>query len=624
MVRLLRLQTYDDNCVFDCNFDSDILIGENASIGLKNLIFTPNETMLDINSSDGKITFVPEFEGEGQGEIGNIFKEQTMETSSFNANEIEKFTQELERTLNRTLSFLDGKDNNRFTLAAGSCFSVDLNTGGENGKQFSINFYLCPVVGFVKSIYLSPDGTSLDKFPENSPTNLYFKYSDKCSDIYKKITHEAVAGQSNNFYFSVNDSETPVRDFRFRHIARYGISKGSGCYYCRIVSSSADGDPTVPNGFRFGLTFNTEIFEDDALITIPEKDRNFEIVFTDPNTAYSHRSSNVGESGTEIFIDANGQPILPELVNGGVENRHDILLFKYDTNEQGQKCISSFIIQETAGATLLSEFQLGTDSQNATCTPYIIFHANKNKIKVDLLRFSPDVSTLDENRELIRDFPLQDDSPLSTGGGGVGVANAGTNQTVVSALNLNQVRFGIPGRPEATRKSSKINFSDDLLDVMGLKTPTGLYNSIALIEEIFENDGRPNFVGFVISSKSVFALKNRDFFIVEFLNLQLDSYDSSIAGDSRERKQGIHSASTNGRRRNILATVPYEEGTKGFVDFQANEVDYIDINNGIPVSIRNLKVRVLDENFKKIFIDSIQSANMTLLLKDDSIGRRFV
>ena len=42
MVKLIRLSTSDNNGVFRCNFDTDVILKENAQIALRNIVFEPD------------------------------------------------------------------------------------------------------------------------------------------------------------------------------------------------------------------------------------------------------------------------------------------------------------------------------------------------------------------------------------------------------------------------------------------------------------------------------------------------------------------------------------------------------------------------------------------------------
>jgi len=67
-----------------------------------------------------------------------------------------------------------------------------------------------------------------------------------------------------------------------------------------------------------------------------------------------------------------------------------------------------------------------------------------------------------------------------------------------------------------------------------------------------------------------------------------------------------------GDRKNILATIPLQQGT-GEMVYEVNTPIFIDIKNLSDSNIRNLKFRILDNNFQEI--KTSNTSNMTLLIK---------
>ena len=91
-----------------------------------------------------------------------------------------------------------------------------------------------------------------------------------------------------------------------------------------------------------------------------------------------------------------------------------------------------------------------------------------------------------------------------------------------------------------------------------------------------------------------------DTFIVEMMSLELDGYDTS-----------------QNQRRNILAIVPQEQTTnsqlKQTVAYDTDAPLFIDLRNRAPISIRNVRARVLREDYSPLSING--ACVMTLLLK---------
>ena len=91
------------------------------------------------------------------------------------------------------------------------------------------------------------------------------------------------------------------------------------------------------------------------------------------------------------------------------------------------------------------------------------------------------------------------------------------------------------------------------------------------------------------------------------------SYDASKFDYSDVNNTRHIKHSKRGRRKNILATIPVNDNN-GIVEFQPNELVFIDLDNKFPQEIKNLKLRVLDKNFDQVQTDG--ESILTLLIKD--------
>ena len=87
-----------------------------------------------------------------------------------------------------------------------------------------------------------------------------------------------------------------------------------------------------------------------------------------------------------------------------------------------------------------------------------------------------------------------------------------------------------------------------------------------------------------------------DNYVVEVLNLELLSYDS-----------------VRQKRMNILATIPAENTSTGILNYDVNERVCVSINNTQNLTIRNLRIRVLDKHLNPIITEG--NAIMTILLE---------
>ena len=89
------------------------------------------------------------------------------------------------------------------------------------------------------------------------------------------------------------------------------------------------------------------------------------------------------------------------------------------------------------------------------------------------------------------------------------------------------------------------------------------------------------------------------------------SYDASI---TRGLLTNDKTASKIGKRANIIATAPVNNNN-GTVEFEPNDLVYIDMDNKNPQAISNLRLRVLDKSFETV--ETKGMSVMTLLFKDN-------
>ena len=91
-------------------------------------------------------------------------------------------------------------------------------------------------------------------------------------------------------------------------------------------------------------------------------------------------------------------------------------------------------------------------------------------------------------------------------------------------------------------------------------------------------------------------------YLVELLNLSIDSYDGL---KSEEKRKNILMVMQNVRNKS----------DQDFL-FESNNVIFIDLNNAYPIPIRNLQLRIVDDEYNDVF--AIGGSNITLLFNTNS------
>jgi hypothetical protein len=103
-----------------------------------------------------------------------------------------------------------------------------------------------------------------------------------------------------------------------------------------------------------------------------------------------------------------------------------------------------------------------------------------------------------------------------------------------------------------------------------------------------------------IGDKSIKLILQTNTYLVELLNVPLNSYHSARQG-----------------RANILSPIPITEGNTnddGRVQYEPNNLLYLNVNNENPLSLRNMRARVIADDFSEILIEG--NAELNILIKE--------
>ncbi len=146
-----------------------------------------------------------------------------------------------------------------------------------------------------------------------------------------------------------------------------------------------------------------------------------------------------------------------------------------------------------------------------------------------------------------------------------------------------------PVPPEPALGLGSLNFESETGDVNSIELAKFLgFNEISLstgdIVPEFRFIAQTNFQGANLANS----------FIVELQNIQLESYDAFKEG-----------------RKNILYFMS-QDTSDGYLHFEVNTPQPIDLNNKNEILLRNIRARILDDNYTPILIDS--PAYMTMIV----------
>jgi hypothetical protein len=258
------------------------------------------------------------------------------------------------------------------------------------------------------------------------------------------------------------------------------------------------------------------------------------------------------------------------------------------------------------------------------------------KIELDLLRFTPDPFFLFDGQNIVYPDSQQDSVAVAETDATYNFNEGNTNNNVIQKMrtliaiyypNTNGNRLLDPRAGFVSNYNPVFKMPGALAEVLGFNkfndkgpflpknTPIGDANlldyKIIIPKDILNqfsltgSEKGDMFIGLRFVARFQPFFLRKDSFIVETLSIPLESYNSSI------NKYKPNALQTNGSRRNILATIPFTD-SEALVQYEPNEIVYIDIKNDTKLNLRNIEMRVLDNNFEPIRI--IGEADITLLI----------
>tara|TARA_R110002096_G_scaffold268166_1_gene461832 strand:+ start:1597 stop:3468 length:1872 start_codon:yes stop_codon:yes gene_type:complete len=623
-MKLIKLSTTNKFSHFDANFDTDIIINENSSIALKNIVFTPKYHNFTASGETGEMT-IDGF----SSDTTNLFKKVSLFPQTYRSNEFFGLTQNITNALNRSLSIKSSMDqNNNITIPDDKQIcSQFLCYVSDETQRAVIEYRLSPLINCFGDSLIQGEASfmtgTLDKF----------LYQD-----------DGQIGEDNICSVKTSLPAVDTQEYRLVSPRGTGLCKGNGIFYIQIYSSSVVADP-LKNGFSIGLSFfdilgNTAAKRQASSpgvilnpTTIPDTARNIEITFRDGNTNYFVRTSSKGKASIEVDTGVS-----PGRHSAGTNISNDILIIKVDNNASGQKIITGTVVQYTGTQHLLFTHILseeeqttmnfrgengligtGTTTFNPTIfQPYIFYRGNGSTIKTHNARmtFDPFVAPFqwggDDNK--ITDDPMDFNNTYLPGF---------DHQTEYNLLE-NGLKGGIPffdspQRFDDTNQNTGLVLPIHLSSLLGF-APSKIDTTMSVnvpIERMSKYMSPPgNLSGHFIKGSIFHFLEDAlfdhsDFFLIESQSLQLESYNSSPEDQPTTIIQSINS--TNGTRKSILDTIPVSD-INGIIMHEPNELIYINIKNSSKINLRNLKFRILTKDFDEV--ETTGESHLTLLIKD--------
>ena len=557
--KLIRLITEDNNCVFDSQFDEEVLIAPQTEVALKSLV-------ISFASPTVAVT------GGNENNVLKIFHDNLehsieVEPGVYSPNTMHELLATISRQLNGTMRL------------------------GEEVKEHGLQY----------SIALNERQRVEIQAIRHHPTSI-------TGDDYYNSGSGGFPGQQGR-YWDVNGAEVDAESAAFTNdglVYRAGAKGGS---------SAANYEATAYSDFSFigGMgVWRSTIFN----LTVPAGAgdlHGFVIGFTTDRSKLRNGTLADGDvvlgmriqatqaagmgryqfksSAAAAYTDTITSPGTLTADNGGDVN--DVLEWRSEKNQtDGKHKLRLFVHQNGVGAVLLGEVErTGIYAPDQKLYGFYAFYGAKTANDITECLYTPSFfnSFIDKSElKTLGDTSLQR-----------GSAVVHSNLASLTAFNYGaKIRYRMNTNNVPLKESimgfnaADVNLQDNtafydftdfdiLFDTADVPTAFDFRSVIADL-------GLGELRGIAAPTQS-FRFFGSQNYIVELLNLPLNSYDSF------QRKRG---------RANILAVIPQNEFNQGNLNsvlmYEPSEMTYISLTNKSEISLRNIRARVVFPDYSAV------------------------
>ena len=465
-----------------------------------------------------------------------------------------EFFDELQGGLNKTLELDFSSD----TPNIYSSFKVGFN----KQQKIEIKYqYSSMSLLFNTNELVRADDASSSRYTQNKPLMNISEdeEGDPTIAIKMNINQLNVLADIGNMESTVTDHTDELDTYVCNMKKEFMFSNGTGMFMTYIKKLVDDPAATSEeSGYGMGLSYTD--LSGLSNQQIPATARDFEIIVEKTTDFYSF------DTGGGRFSDHVSVP-------GGLE-------------------------------TVLFSYELPLATQHKPLYPYIYIKGGSDHARVGRPVMTFD-SIFEENDDFTYINPIMTIGGMNPPEGGVyknifELLDEGGNNFENLTPSIDNDRLQIADLDQVFR----INIHNEILRFLGFSRTKYFSNTYSDLTSGISADD-PVAFGTLWTADNLFQLVNSDSYAVEILNLPIQSFDASVSIKNSNIKRG--------KRRNILAVIPKNDSS-GIIEFEANEVLYIDINNAEPININNLNLRVLNKKLEPIETSGVSV--ITLLFKD--------
>ncbi len=606
MVKLLRISS-ENNGTFKADLDAEIEIKENASICLQNLTFeTLDFTAFRVNGNNQDVGF--NF-GKRFGGDQTIKLTALLDNKSYTNLNITDFYKDLEATLNKCLGV--GRDSDLLGQAYANFRIYYYKQGQIEGPENpTIMYKLSPPI-----LMFNFNDTGDPR--QNNGFNLFQRSRNASNDFTLNVNLTGDSINMGDMTQIVTGSATNTfSNFIYNQGPNIEWCRGSAMFMARVHNLVDNTGTADTNGFSIGLSF-TELQEatETGQVDIPNTARDFEIRVKRPTDAYEYveptfpHTNQISGLTPLNFLDA------------GPQAANDHLLIE---RKQGQ-IIGSVLNTSVANGlkTILFTYTLTREELQKPMYPYIAVFGEQANAKVGrpMVTINPIIKPFNDNTDQVNNkyYNVIGIKQALFDSGNV-YSSLGTNYNNVVPQLENRIFDEDPSSPKYPENyNPQLTINAEVLRALSFNPDYYKGNQDYVLEipqtllSINDQDEGRAFLQFDLVSEGLSNLVNSDNYIVILDSNPLFSYDASKFDYTDPDNSNFNKYSNRGRRINILATIPVNDNN-GFVEYEPNELTFIDFDNRFPQSLKNIKLRVLDKDFNEI--KTTGESIMTLLIKD--------
>mgnify|MGYP003649911854 CR=1 FL=1 len=520
------------NGIFDAQFKEEIIIEEESEIALQSTLINRQVPYLEVSENRNGILCRINKDADSIVKIPN---------GSFSRTTLPTLLEELQHNFNRGFTQVE---EGRAGLATSVSIGKKIRMDVDNTEKINWTLTSVPLSTFEKASD-SIGSANTWTFAKDGNGDRRLMFGDNTGG------GDNIGGK----FFSGRSAEAVEQNYA---MLNFKFITGCGQFRCRI-NKHAVGDPAItPNGMMIGLVENTE--------ANLEKARNNSLTLTD--MVYAIRTNKDYANSLTSGIQFRSPNTVDE--SGGFATSTVVPT----NNNQAQSTYNDHLIIDIVGGKIrLIIFKRGGTFNILDSSDYD-YEANKSYLPVINVFGDPDTGRMDKvGLHIDPDHPDADiifhNTPnLTSMDDGMGHAVLNAIGGDVGTIDPYPIRIDFPTLEVA-------NFFG--------------YNNLI-------NGGIENVRSLtLLSDKAIDIILNTNTYLIELLNLSVDSFHSGEKG-----------------RKNILSAIPTPEDNNSLIRYEPSTLFYVALRNKFKLSLRNLRARVITNQFDSIKTQGISEINLLI------------